>query len=225
MSQESGLGTFRGPGGLWERFRPEDLATPQAFARDPERVSRWYLDRLDNMRAAQPNPGHCAIARWPELFSSLVVVTQNIDGLHQRAGSRGVLELHGTIWRWRCAHCSGTRGAEELIDAAVLPIACDCGGWLRPDVVWFGEPLPLEVFERAAAACAGADLFIAVGTSATVWPAAGLIDVAAAAGALVVEVNREPTPLSAGAGLHLRGGAGELLPRMEEEMRAWRSPA
>jgi len=225
ISQESGIGTFRGPGGLWERFRPEEVATPEAFAARPELVARWYAERFAAMRAAVPNPGHRAIASWEALFPSLVVVTQNIDRLHQRAGSRDVLELHGTLWVSRCARCRREVATESLPPAEPPPARCDCGGMFRPGVVWFGEALPLDVFARAEAEVAAADLFVAVGTSATVWPAAGLIELAAASGALLVEVNRDETPMSRLAALTRRGAAGEELPRLGEEWGRWRSPS
>jgi len=225
ISQESGLGTFRGAGGLWERFRPVDLATPEAFARDPELVARWYADRFAAMSAARPNAGHFAIASWERLFASMVVVTQNIDRLHQRAGSRDVLELHGTIWVSRCARCGRETPTEALPPADPPPARCRCGGHFRPGVVWFGEPLPEAVFARAARESAVADLFVVVGTSGTVWPAAGLVETAARGGAAIVEVNREATPFSELATVSLRGAAGELLPRLTEEWRAWRSPS
>jgi NAD-dependent deacetylase len=223
VSAESGLGTFRDPGGLWERFRPEDLATPEAFERDPALVWRWYAHRFDAMRRAEPNPAHRAIASLERQFPSLLVVTQNIDRLHQRAGSSTVLELHGTIWRSHCSRC-GRSEPTEALPAADPPPRCACGGRFRPSVVWFGESLPAETFERAIDATRRADLFLVVGTSAAVWPAAGLIEIAAEAGALVVEVNREETPLTPLANLHLRGAAGEILPALEEEIARWRSP-
>lgn len=222
VSAESGLGTFRDAGGLWERFRPEELATPEAFARDPGRVWRWYAERFAAMRAAEPNAAHREIASWERFFASVVVVTQNIDRLHQKAGSRDVLELHGTIWNARCGSCGFEIDMASAIDFApgAGPPRCGCGGRLRPSVVWFGESLPLPAFERAAAAAEEADLFVAVGTSATVYPAAGLIELAAAAGARVYEVNREETPLSRLAHRTLRGAAGEMLPRLTAELLA-----
>ena len=223
ISQESGLGTFRDADGLWSRFRPEDLATPEAFARDPERVTSWYIERFEQARRAEPNAGHRAIASWERWFPSLVVVTQNVDRLHHRSGSSDVLELHGTLWTWRCARCGAKRDAAALPEQR--PPACVCGGIFRPDVVWFGETLPLAELERAAAECGRADLFVVVGTSATVWPAAGLIETAAAGGALIVEVNPEATPLSSAAECALRGPAGEMLPRWSREIERWRSPA
>jgi NAD-dependent deacetylase len=224
VSAESGLGTFRDPGGLWERFRPEDLATPEAFERDPALVWRWYAHRFEAMRRAEPNPAHRAIASLERGFPSLVVVTQNIDRLHQRAGSTMVLELHGTIFRCHCARCGRSEATEALPPAEPPPPRCACGGKIRPSVVWFGELLPLDAFERALEATRRADLFLVVGTSATVWPAAGLVEVAAGAGAAVIEVNPEETPLTPLADLHLEGAAGEVVPRLAREFERWRSP-
>jgi NAD-dependent deacetylase len=185
-------------------------------------VSRWYGERWAEAQRAAPNAAHLEIARWQRLFPSLLVVTQNVDRLHQRAGSAEVVELHGTLGRWRCASCGGEIAAEQL--PAGWPAACACGGWLRPGVVWFGELLPAAAYERAAAASRAADLFAVVGTSATVWPAAGLIELAAGSGALVIEVNREPTPLSELATITWRGAAGEVLSRLGAEIGRWRSP-
>ena len=222
VSRESGLDTFRGAGGWWERYRAEDLATPEAFDRDPELVWRWYRERFVALRAAEPNAAHRTIASWRLGFPSLTVVTQNVDRLHQRAGSTDVLELHGTLWRVRCAGCGRESATEEALAPGVAVPRCGCGGRLRPAVVWFGESLPVGVFERAARAAEECDLFVAVGTSATVWPAAGLIEVAAAAGAVVLEVNPEPTPLSALAAATLAGPAGEVLPALDREIERWR---
>jgi NAD-dependent deacetylase len=225
VSAESGLGTFRGAGGFWETFRAEDLATPQAFARDPVLVWRWYSERFAAMRAAEPNAAHREIAIWQERFASVVVVTQNIDRLHQRAGSRDVLELHGTIWTARCQGCGFEIDMPSAIDLASGggPPRCGCGGRMRPSVVWFGERLPEHVFERAAEEAAKADVFLAVGTSATVYPAAGLIEIAAESGAKVIEVNREETPLSRLAHRTIRASAGEALPALTPELLAMAS--
>jgi NAD-dependent deacetylase len=226
VSQESGLDVFRGTDGTWSRVRPEDFATPEAFARDPRRVWAWYTERFAAMRGAAPNAAHRTIASWQERFPSLVVVTQNVDRLHQRAGSRHVLELHGTIWDSHCGRCGRSRPTAEVLGgvaAGELPAPCGCGGLLRPSVVWFGEALPAAAFGEAAAETGRCDAFLVVGTSAVVWPAAGLIELAANAGALVVEVNREPSALSALADVALTGAAGDLLPRLDAELAAWRS--
>jgi NAD-dependent deacetylase len=197
MSAECGVPVFRGPGGLWEGFRPEELATPEAFAEDPERVWRWYRWRLERVIAASPHPGHEALARLERDWGGRVtVVTQNVDGMHQRAGSRRVLELHGNLTRARCsARCGGAAPAERVDPEHS---ACGCGrGRMRPDVVWFGEGLDPAVLRDAAAVLEGADLVWVVGTSALVYPAAMLPELAARRGAPVVEVNPEPTSLAA----------------------------
>jgi NAD-dependent deacetylase len=230
VSQESGLETFRDAEGLWRRFRPEDLATPEAFEREPDRVWRWYAGRFAAACRAEPNPAHRVIARWAARFPSLLVVTQNVDGLHQRAGSPEVVELHGSLARCVCARCGAERPTAELVPAggstAALPaVACDCGGRFRPAVVWFGEALPAGAMACAADAAAACDALLSVGTSARVWPAASLIEIAAAAGALVLEVNREPSALSALAAAQLLGAAGEVLPALDRELDRWRSPS
>jgi NAD-dependent deacetylase len=218
VSAESGLGTFRGAGGLWNTVRVEDYATPDAFARRPAVVWDWYAERWRRMRVAEPNPAHRAIARLQELFASCLVVTQNIDGLHQKAGSTSVLELHGGL-RWaRCNRCGDRQSMDDAIAVAVSPPPCPCGGSYRPDVVWFGEMLPAGAFESALRACAECGAFFAVGTSGTVMPAAGLIGEAAAAGAVVVEINLEPSALSEYAHARLLGPAGEVLPPLVEEL-------
>ncbi|HEX2252106.1 MAG TPA: NAD-dependent deacylase [Thermoanaerobaculia bacterium] len=225
VSRESGLATFRGgEGGLWDRFRPEELATPEAFASHPERVWGWYAWRFRAAAAAEPNPGHHALVRLGEIFPQLTLVTQNVDGLHQRAGSRGVLEVHGTLRRARCHRC----GTEREMAAAVEespdePPRCPCGGRFRPAVVWFGEPLPQDVLRRAAEAAGEADLFVAAGTSATVFPAAGLIDTAHRGGAVVIEVNPEPTAFSGLAELRIAAPSGEALPRLAAALAACRA--
>jgi NAD-dependent deacetylase len=219
VSKESGLDTFRGAGGLWERMRPEDLATPEAFRRDPGQVWRWYAWRHGQAVAARPNPAHLALAGWDELFPSFVVITQNVDGLHRRAGSRDVLELHGTILQARCERCSARRDMGEAIaESPEEPPRCGCGGRFRPDVVWFGEVLDEGVLSRAAEEAASCDLFVSIGTSSSVYPAAGLIDIARRTGACFVEINPEPTPFSGVADLRLAGPAGEEVPRLTERL-------
>jgi NAD-dependent deacetylase len=223
VSQESGLGTFRGPGGLWEEFRPEELATPSAFRRAPGTVWRWYAERWRGMAAAAPNPAHHALVRWPDLFPSFTLVTQNIDRLHQRAGSQEVLELHGTLALARCGACGRRLEMDDALALPGEPPVCACGGPYRPDVVWFGEVLPAEPMARAHSAARRCDLFVAVGTSATVFPAAGLIDVAYGAGAAIVEVNPEETAFSHRAHLRLTAPAGAALPALTEALAACRS--
>lgn len=225
VSAESGLATFRGHGrdALWQRFRPEELATPEAFARDPDRVWSWYGERFREAAAARPNPAHRALARFCELFPSSLIVTQNVDGLHQRAGSSRVVELHGSLATARCDACGATMEmarALEISDASPPP--CRCGGLHRPSVVWFGEQLPPEAIERASEAAADCDVLLVAGTSATVFPAAGLIEVALGAGAALIEVNPEATAFSPRARLAVRQPAGEALPALVAEMEACR---
>lgn len=226
VSKESGLDTFRGAGGLWERMRPEELATPQAFRSDPGKVWRWYAWRYNTAAGAQPNPAHLALADWESLFPSFLLVTQNVDGLHRRAGSRSLLEVHGTLLDARCNRCGRTRDMGEAIaESPEEPPVCECGGPFRPNVVWFGENLDSAVLSRAGEEASACDLFVSVGTSSTVYPAAGLIDVACRAGAAFIEVNPEPTPFSRLAELRLEAPAGEAIPRLTEEIRRCRSNA
>ncbi len=213
VSAESGVPTFRGAGGLWRNFRPEDLATPQAFARDPKLVWEWYQWRRQRIAEAQPNPAHLALAELEKRTPGFWLVTQNVDGLHDRAGSRRVLKVHGDIWMVRCERCRKER-RDETLSFEELPPKCSCGGLLRPGVVWFGEALPEDVWDQAMRACRGCDVLLVVGTSAVVHPAASLIPMAKSGGARIVEVNLEETPYSASVDVTLRGKAGEILPQL-----------
>jgi NAD-dependent deacetylase len=214
VSRESGIATFRDAGGLWEGVDPAQVATPRAFAEDPELVWRFYDARRAAAAAAEPNPAHFAIAAIEAGGAPFVLATQNVDGLHERAGSRTIVRLHGTLWRLRCTACSDER--EDLRPNVVpLPPRCpSCGAMLRPGVVWFEEPLPMMEFARAEKAAREAELVLVVGTSSLVYPAATLPEVALAAGAFVVEINPERTPLSAFASEHLAGPAGVVLPEL-----------
>jgi NAD-dependent deacetylase len=213
ISAESGIATFRGAGGLWRQFRPEQLATPQAFARDPKLVWEWYDWRRQRIAQAQPNAGHAALVEIERRKRSFTLVTQNVDGLHDRAGSRRVLKLHGDIWIVRCTACRRER-RDERTPLGEIPPRCECGGLLRPGVVWFGEPLPPDVLAEAERTVREADVFLVVGTSAVVFPAAGLTPLAKQSGAKVIEVNLEETPFSSSVDCSLRGKAGELLPEL-----------
>jgi len=214
ISAESGLATFRdAQAGLWARFDPREFATPSAFARHPKRVWDWYAWRREQVASARPNAGHFALADLERRAHAFALVTQNVDGLHQRAGSRNVIELHGNIGRVRCSS-EGTR--VELWDESGedVPRCPRCGALLRPDVVWFDEMLPAEALAAAQDAARRCDALLAIGTSAEVYPAAALPASARAAGAIVVEINPNETSLSRRAHHVLRGPAGEILPAL-----------
>ncbi|MCH7986872.1 MAG: NAD-dependent deacylase [Acidobacteria bacterium] len=215
ISAESGVPTFRGAGGLWRQHRPEDLATPEAFARGPRLVWEWYDWRRARVAKAEPNPGHLALAQLERRIPDFTLITQNVDGLHQRAGSRRVLKLHGDIWTLHCLGC-GLEETNHDVPLREIPPRCSCGGLFRPGVVWFGEALPADVLRHAMEAAAHAQVFLVVGTSAVVQPAASLPLLAQQNGAKLVEVNLEETPLSAQADASFWGKAGELLPRLLE---------
>ncbi len=214
ISAPSGIPTFRDPGGLWENFKIEDYATPEGFRKNPEAVWRWYAWRYRKIREAEPNEAHRLFAELEgQKGDGFLLVTQNIDGLHQRAGSKRVVELHGSIHRARCTRC-GYRTElppPEVLEAHLPPRCPRCGALLRPDVVWFGELLPAGAFETAVAAFRAADLALVVGTSAVVEPAASLGRIAKQAGAYLIEINPEETPLTPLADLSLRMGAIEGL--------------
>jgi len=216
VSAESGIPTFRdAQTGLWAKYDPRELATPQAFARDPALVTRWYDERRRKCADCKPNPGHLALARLQDEFEAagkgFTLITQNVDRLHQRAGSWNPLELHGTLWVWRCTTC-GEEREERQIPFSAHPPRCGCGGMRRPGVVWFGETLPESVLAAAWQAAESCGLFMSLGTSSVVEPAASLGRVAAAGGAKTVEINPEATPLSSGVDVSVRGTTGSLLP-------------
>ncbi len=215
VSAESGLATFRGPGGLWEGREPTELATPEAFEDDPDTVWRFYAWRRAQAAAARPNAGHLALAALERERGNVLLATQNVDGLHERAGSRRVLRLHGSLWRLRCT-VEETEYEDTNPDLAPIPPRCRCGALLRPGVVWFGEALPSAALAEASAAARRAALVIVAGTSSLVYPAAALPLEARDAGAYVVEINPEPTPLTPLAHERLAGLSGEILPRIAE---------
>ena len=218
ISAESGIPTFRDAlTGLWERFKPEELATPEAFLANPKLVWEWYAWRREKVKEAKPNPGHAALAelerRCIARDANFTLVTQNVDGLHQAAGNRNVIELHGNIRRVKCV--DHHHPADKWPDTGDVPPRCpQCGSMLRPDVVWFGESLPEDALETATGAARGCDVFLSVGTSTLVEPAASLPFVARQSNAIVIEVNPEPTPLTNVAQISLRGAAGEILPQL-----------
>lgn len=218
ISAESGIRTFRDTmEGLWKEFDPQKLATPEAFAADPALVSRWYDSRRQGCRAADPNPGHTGLADIERHLTSrggrFTLLTQNVDGLHQKAGSRNVVELHGSVHIWRCTNTGKeVRPGPEPFQQ--FPVPSPWGGTLRPGVVWFGEMLPPAAVEAAQDAANSCDLFFSVGTSAVVYPAAGFVAVAHRRGAVTVEINRDPTPISSHVTHSIRGKAGEILPQL-----------
>jgi NAD-dependent deacetylase len=214
ISAESGVATFRGKEGLWGKFRPEELATMEAFMANPEIVWEWYNWRRELLRSVRPNPGHRALVELSRRFREFTLVTQNVDGLHREAGSERVLELHGNILRNKCAACGRLVELANDIDPKSIPGCAGCGGKIRPDVVWFGEMLPEDVIEEAIEASEKADIFFAIGTSALVHPAAGLPLVAKRHGAVLVEINPEGTPLTPLADFVFTGKSGELLPQL-----------
>jgi NAD-dependent deacetylase len=222
VSAASGVPTFRGTTGLWKRFRPEDLATPEAFASDPPLVWEWYDWRRQLLAACAPNATHHVLAAWARRWPALTVVTQNVDGLHERAGLDAVVRLHGSIWEVQCwARCASSppRWRDETVPFPTLPPRCPwCGDIVRPGVVWFGEALPVEPWDRASQATA-CDVFIAAGTSAIVYPAAGLIEHARSRGAFVVEINPDLTPATGAVDAVLRDAAEMVFPALDRRLQ------
>jgi NAD-dependent deacetylase len=220
ISAESGVPTFRGEGGLWRNYRAEDLATPPAFRQNPELVWEWYNWRRGLIGACQPNAAHWTLADMERHFEEFVLITQNIDGLHNLAGNRQPVELHGNIWRMRCTRMCSSPWVDRTIPLPVIPPRCPaCGAFARPDVVWFGESLPGEALNRAFVAAQSCQMMLVIGTSALVQPAASLPVVALEGGAYVVEINPQPTPLSNAVDRIIRQPAAIALPVW---WQAWR---
>lgn len=216
VSAESGVPTFReAQDGLWEQYRAEDLATPEAFLADPVLVWRWYRWRRDIVSEAEPNPGHFALAKLGELVPQLTLVTQNVDNLHQRAGSRDVIEFHGNIFTDRCF---GDGSLQVADDTTAVPVCPECGSNLRPGVVWFGEAIPERALDASCAAAADCNIFLSVGTSSHVYPAAGLADIARQSGATIVEINPQPTTQADRFDFVLAGKSGDVLPELVESL-------
>ena len=219
ISAESGIPTFRDPGGIWEEFEPQELANVEAFLDNPELVQGWYRHRRQLVEEAEPNAGHRALVDLEAHVDQVTVITQNVDDLHNRAGSRRVLELHGNITHNYCMDC-GRDAAPEVVDTAIqdgTPARCpECDGLIRPDVVWFGERLPPDAVEQADAAAHRADVFLSVGTSAVVFPAARYPVVAREQGAYVAEINPDTTGVTDAVDESIRGAAGEVLPALVE---------
>lgn len=213
ISAESGVPTFRGENGLWKKFRPQELANFDAFMRNPELVWEWYNYRRKIIEEISPNSGHFALVEMESYFPQFNLITQNVDGLHQRAGSRNVVELHGNIGRNRCVKCNRISTENLSLNGQKVP-TCECGGLLRPDVVWFGELLPEDAIQKAFQASKSCDFFFSIGTSAVVYPAASLPEIAKQNGAFVVEINLEPTPITSFADISIRGKSGIVLPQI-----------
>lgn len=215
ISADSGVPTFRGRGGLWERYNPEDVATPEAFKRDPLRVWEWYVMRMRAMREAKPNLAHLLLAELESRGLLKAVITQNVDGLHRRAGSRNVVELHGNVWRVRCSNAACEYSASLSEPPSELPPLCPkCGNPLRPAVVWFGEPIPAHTWARAVLEAETADTMLVIGTSAVVMPAGMLPLLVKRNGGRIIEVNPEETRISSIADVVLRLRAVEFARRV-----------
>jgi NAD-dependent deacetylase len=217
ISAESGIPTFRGNDGLWQNYRAEDLATPWAFERDPDTVWKWYDWRRGIIGKAEPNLGHLAIKQFEDLFDNFFLITQNVDGLHGRTGIKNMVEIHGNLWRARCMKDSKT---SMLMDVPLktIPPTCECGGLLRPDVVWFGESIPQSWIEKAYRVMDMCDTLIVAGTSGVVYPVASFPQTVKDNGGSVIEVNLEPTPISTIADISLFGKSGDILPKLVQGM-------
>jgi NAD-dependent deacetylase len=222
VSKESGIPTFREPEtGLWAKYEAMELATPEAYSRDPAFVWGWYEHRFGAAAAAEPNPGHVALAELETILPAVGVITQNIDGLHQRAGSTHVIELHGTMHSYRCVH-GRHRGFSrgDFAGQEARPPRCpECGDPLRPEVVWFGEGLPPDAIDAAQRLSAACDVMLVVGTSGVVFPAAAMPLIAKEAGATLIDVNPERDALSRSCDLFLKGPGGEVLPELVAAVR------
>jgi NAD-dependent deacetylase len=225
ISAESGVPTFRGTDGLWSKFKPEELANMNAFMRNPELVWEWYAHRKKVIARVKPNPGHEALVRLEQIVPNFAIVTQNIDNLHRRAGSRTVYELHGNIERNYCLECGTPYDNDTVLSKPGVPLCDRCGGTIRPDVVWFGEMLPEDQWHAAVRAASSSDVFLSIGTSAVVYPAASLPSIARRNGALLVEINPEPTPLTDQVDEFLQGPSGTILPAVVAAIEEVRTEA
>jgi NAD-dependent deacetylase len=220
VSAASGVPTFRGADGLWRTYRAEDLATPEAFAHDPKTVWEWYDWRRTVIAGCSPNAAHDVLARW-SAKPGFTLITQNVDGLHERAGTANVIRFHGSIWELRCAaECGAPPWEDRSAPLAALPPACPaCGGLARPGVVWFGESIDPEILERASTAAASADVLLSIGTSSLVFPAAGLLHHARRAGAFTAEINPGATGASGDVDLAIAAPAEHALPMLDVRVR------
>jgi NAD-dependent deacetylase len=218
MSKESGVPTFRdAPNALWAKYDPQELATPEGFLRNPSLVWQWYAERRRMISAVKPHAGHFAVAEMEALFPSFMLLTQNIDNLHREAGSEKLVELHGNIFRYKCF--DRHHAIDVLPESNEVPPRCSCGSPIRPDVVWFGEMLPEGALDLAYARLATCDALLVVGTSGTVHPAAGFPSFAKQCGARVIEINPEPTELTADADVFITSTAGRALPELVASLK------
>ena len=222
ISAESGIPTFRGNDGLWQNYRAEDLATPWAFERNPEVVWRWYDWRRGIIGRAELNPGHLAIKQLEGLYDDFFLITQNVDGLHGRTGTKNMVEIHGNLWRARCTKDGRT---SMLMDVPLksIPPTCECGNILRPDVVWFGESIPSDWLQKSYDVIDMCDTLIVAGTSGVVYPVASFPQSVKERGGCVIEINIEPTPISSIADISLFGKSGDLLPMLVKGIRERRA--
>ncbi len=216
ISAESGIPTFRGKDGLWKNYSATDLATPEAFERNPALVWEWYQWRQDIISRVEPNPAHYAVVELERYFEKFLLLTQNVDNLHQRAGSKNVLELHGNIFRTRCLKC-GKIDKIENARIEKMPY-CKCGGLLRPDVVWFGEAIPQDVWQESMRFLISADVAIICGTSGVVWPAARIPEIAKNYGVKTIEINIESTPITSVVDISIIATAGSVLPEIAKKL-------
>jgi NAD-dependent deacetylase len=225
ISAESGIPTFRGRNGLWKRYRAEELATPEAFQRDPHLVWEFYRWRMKKILEAKPNPAHLTLAEMERMGVIKAVITQNVDDLHREAGSRRVVELHGNIFRVKCTACPYQENLKEsgrvfeFLQERGLPRCPKCGSLLRPDVVWFGEPLPRDALREAFSLAGRADVVLVIGTSGVVYPAAYIPHTVKKHGGKVIEVNVKESGVTPIADVFIRGKAGEVLPVLLEAVR------
>lgn len=219
ISAESGIKTFRDKDGLWAKFSPEELASMDGFLANPKRVWEWYNLRMEVVKNAEPNPGHFALAELEAMYSDFSLATQNIDRLHQRAGSKHVLELHGNLVENFCNKCHAPFHGETALPNGQVPLCPECGGNIRPAVVWFGENLPAEALLEAEAAARRCDVYLTIGTSGAVYPAAGLPLIAAQRKAFVVEINPKETEVTPYFSAHINGASGVVLPELVKKIK------
>ncbi|MCX7858005.1 MAG: NAD-dependent deacylase [Deltaproteobacteria bacterium] len=218
ISAESGVPTFRGKDGLWQNYRAEDLATPWAFERDPETVWRWYDWRRGIIKNAEPNKGHIAIKELEELYEKFFLITQNVDGLHERTGVKNMIEIHGNLWRVRCTRENKTFVLPD-VPLKEIPPRCSCGALVRPDVVWFGESIPVELMNKAYSILESYETLIVAGTSGVVYPVASFPTFMKSKGGKVIEINLEKTPISSIADISIIGKTGDILPEVVEGLK------